>query len=82
VLDHGWIEGQTLNTLAPSPVGEASRNGDLSFEIGHVPAGQKYILSLQFQGNPTTVGTRSQNVELDDGPTRLLSIHRSATFFP
>ena len=26
VLDPGWLEGMTLNTLAPSPVGEASRD--------------------------------------------------------
>src|SRR3954452_10541547 len=27
VLSDGWLEGMTLNTIEPSPVGEASRNG-------------------------------------------------------
>ena len=27
VLDPGWLEGITLNTLVPSPVGEANRDG-------------------------------------------------------
>ncbi len=27
VLDSGWLEGITLNTIEPSPVGEASQNG-------------------------------------------------------
>jgi hypothetical protein len=29
VLDPGWAEGITINTVEPSPVGEASRNGDI-----------------------------------------------------
>ena len=33
-------------------------------ELGHVPAGDKYSLYLQFQVNPTDVGRRRQNVRL------------------
>src|SRR5690348_16272443 len=44
VLDSGWAEGITINTIEPSPVGEASRDGRLVFELGHVPAGDSYIL--------------------------------------
>jgi hypothetical protein len=32
--------------------------------------------------NPTNVGHRSQNVELDDGNAKLLTIKRSITIFP
>ena len=39
VLDPGWLEGITLNTLEPSPVGEASRDGKIALDLGHVPAG-------------------------------------------
>ena len=38
VLSQGWLEGNTINTIEPSPVGEASRNGSLSLDLGHVPA--------------------------------------------
>jgi hypothetical protein len=82
VLDSGWLEGMTLNTVEPGPIGEASRNGSLALELGHIPAGDSYLLFLQFQVNPTNVGHRSQNVELDDDTTPLLRIHREITVFP
>src|SRR3954471_10033337 len=67
VLDSGWLEGITINTLEPSPVGEASRDGRLVLTLGHVPAGTSYILFMQLQINPTNVGHRSQDVALYDG---------------
>jgi hypothetical protein len=82
VLDSGWAEGITINTVEPSPVGEASRDGSLSFDLGHVPAGQSYLLFLQLQVNPTNVGHRSQDVRLYDGDTLLLKVDRSVTVFP
>jgi hypothetical protein len=82
VLDPGWAESITINTIEPSPVGEASRNGRLALDLGHIAGGQKYILFMQFQVNPTNVGHRSQDVSLDDGETRILTIKRSVTVFP
>jgi hypothetical protein len=82
VLDPGWAEGITINTIEPSPVGEASADGKLVLTLGHVPAGKSYILFMQLQVNPTNVGRRSQNVELDDGTTPLLRIKRTVTIFP
>ena len=83
VLDPGWIEAMAINTIEPSPIGEASANGRVSLELGHVPAGQSFILWIQFQVNPTNIAwRRPQNVELDDGATKILSIHRSVTIFP
>ena len=58
VLSPGWLESQTLNTVEPSPVNEASNNGQLSFDLGHIPAGQSHLLFLEFQVNPTNVGHR------------------------
>jgi hypothetical protein len=83
VLDPGWAEGMAINTIEPSPIGEASRNGRLSFQLGHIPAGQAFILFMQFQVNPTNVAwQRPQNVELDDGNERLLTIDRDVTVYP
>jgi hypothetical protein len=82
VLDSGWAEGITINTIEPSPLGEASRNGKLVFDLGHIPAGQTYILFMQLQINPTNVGHRSQNVALYDGDKFLTSIDRTITVFP
>ena len=82
VLDPGWLEGITLNTLVPSPVGEASRDGKIALDLGHVPAGTKHVFFLHFQVNPTEIGRRSQDVALFDGETPLLAIDRTVTIFP
>jgi hypothetical protein len=39
LLNNGWAEGITINTIEPSPLGEASRNGSIAFQLGHIPAG-------------------------------------------
>ena len=82
VLDPGWLEGITLNTLEPGPIGEASRDGKLALELGHVRAGTKHVFFLHFQVNPTEVGHRSQDVALYDGDELLLEIDRAITIFP
>jgi hypothetical protein len=82
VLDPGWAEGLTINTIEPGPIDEASDDGRLSLELGHVPAGSSYVLYMQFQVNPTTVGRHSQAVELDDGAHALLTVHRTITILP
>lgn len=82
VLDSGWAEGITINTIEPGPIGEGSENGKLVFELGHVPANQSYLFYLQMQVNPTNVGRRSQNVELRDGDEHILTIERTITVFP
>jgi hypothetical protein len=82
VLDPGWLEGITLNTVEPAPVGEASRDGKIALELGRVPADDEYLLYLHFQVNPTAVGRRSQDVELYDGERLLASIDRDAIVWP
>jgi hypothetical protein len=82
VLDPGWAEGITINTVEPSPVGEASRDGKLVFVLGRIPAGQKHLFFLHLQVNPTNVGHRSQDVQLFDGDELLATIDRSVTVFP
>lgn len=82
VLDPGWAEGYTVNGVAPQPLTEASRNGRIAYGFGHIPAGHTLIFFLSLQVNPTNVGHRSQNVELDDGEAPILTVHRTITIFP
>ena len=72
----------SLNTVVPSPVGEASRDGKIAFDLGHVRAGTEYVLFLHFQVNPTEVGRRPQDVQLLDGETPLLELDRMVTIYP
>jgi hypothetical protein len=81
-LGSGWAESQQLNTIEPSPIAEASRDGDLLFTLGEVPKGQKHVLFIEFQVNPTNVGRRSTDVLLYDGNTQLLAIDRTITVYP
>jgi len=82
VLDSDWLEDITLNTVEPSPVGEASRDGRIALELGRIPAGDEHRLYLHFQVNPTALGRRSQDVELYDGERLLLSVERDAIVWP
>jgi len=82
ILDPGWAENITINTIEPSPLGEGSVNGRISLELGHIPQGQSFVLYMEFQVNPTNVGHRSTDVELYDDKTKLLKLHRTITVFP
>jgi hypothetical protein len=82
VLDPGWLKGLTMNTIEPSPLGQGSKNGSLVLQLGHIAAGDSYTLYIQYQVNPTTVGSRDQVAELDDGNQVVLRIRRRLTLFP
>jgi hypothetical protein len=78
----GWNEEQQLNTIEPTPLGQASRNGDMLFTLGHIPSGKTFRLFMQFQVNPNNVGSRRADLTLYDGGTKLGTIHRTITVFP
>lgn len=83
VLDPGWAEGMSINTVEPSPTSETSDNGRLVFTLGPISPGHSFKLFMQFQVNPTTVTwKRPQNVELLDGDRLLATIHRTLTVYP
>lgn len=82
VLAQGWFENVQVNSYVPQPVSQASRDGRVAFVLGHISAGQSYVFYLQFQLNPTDVGRRNEDVELDDGTRPIVRIHRTATVFP
>jgi hypothetical protein len=82
VFDSGWTEQMQINTIEPSPVGESSRDGKLALDMGHLAAGRKLVLWLQFQVNPTNLGRRSQDVALYDDTTLLAEVNRTVTILP
>jgi len=81
-LGGGWANGLTINTIEPSPTDETSDNGNLSFQLGPIDAGSAFVLHMDFQINPTTVGSRKQQVALLDGDTVLVSMTRHLTVYP
>ena len=82
VFDRGWWESMSVNSIQPEPSNESSQNSQVALSYDKLDAGQKLVVWLYFQVNPTNVGKRRENVELDDGSTPLVHIHRSLTIFP
>jgi hypothetical protein len=82
VLDHGWWESMSLNSLEPNPSNQSTQNGSVVLSYNKLQAGHTLIVWLYFQVNPTNVGKRREDVELEDGSTAIAGVHRSLTIFP
>jgi hypothetical protein len=82
VLNGGWLDGLTLNTLEPAPAGERSSGDRLIWRFPPVSAGDSMEVWVHFQVNPTTVGFRDQTVTLRDGERRLATVPRQVEVLP
>jgi hypothetical protein len=82
VLDEGWVEGMQFNSAEPSPMSEASRDGRVVFSYDSLNAGDRLVVWMQFEVDPTNVGHRSYGLELDDADTQVAAVHRWITVFP
>jgi hypothetical protein len=82
VLDSGWFDGFTINTMSPDTKDWTQRDGSQVLSYDAVPAGTELVVRMQYQVNPTTMGTRDQDVVLADGDTPILTLDHEATVFP
>ncbi|MFL5859624.1 MAG: hypothetical protein ACJ780_02425 [Solirubrobacteraceae bacterium] len=82
IFSQGWWESMSENSVAPNPTDETSSNGRVTFTYGKLSAGHALTVWLYFQVNPTNVGKRSEDVELNDGSHPITSVQRSLTIFP
>jgi hypothetical protein len=82
VLDEGWVEGMQFNSTEPAPVSEASRDGRVVLSYDRIDAGERLVVWMQFEVNPTNVGHRPYGLELDDAETKVAAVHRWITIFP
>jgi len=82
VLDQGFLDGLTVNTIEPQASQELNRDGRLVLEYDAIAAGEQLTVWIQYQVNPTTVGSRTQRIELDDGQTPITQVTRKLTSFP
>jgi hypothetical protein len=82
IFSQGWWESMSENSIAPNPTDETSSNGRVTLSYGKLAAGRTLTVWLYFQVNPTNVGKRSEDVELNDGSHPIASVHRSLTIFP
>jgi hypothetical protein len=82
VLDSGWFDGFTINTMSPDTKDWVMRDGQNILSYDPVPAGTELVVRLQYQVNPTTFGNREQGVALEDGGTPILTLDHETTVFP
>ena len=82
VLAPGWAITEQINSLEPSPVSQASHNGQIALGLGPIRAGTTYTLFGEFQVNPTSVGWWPGDVSLYEGNKRLIHIDREIVVFP
>jgi hypothetical protein len=81
VFDPGWWESMSENSMAPNPSSETNSNGRVVLSYNRLAAGHTLVVWMYFQVNPTNVGKRREDVELDDGATPITTVHRSLTIF-
>jgi hypothetical protein len=82
IFDSGWWESMSVNSLVPNPNNQTNSNGRVVLSYNTLSAGHILVAWIYFQVNPTNVGERRENVELDDGATHITTVHRSLTIFP
>ena len=83
VLDRGWINGMTINTVSPEAADQAGTpEGGVALAYGELPAGQTLTVRIAVQVNPTTIGSDPAGVALRDGDTEIARVDRSLVVFP
>jgi hypothetical protein len=82
IFDPGWWESMSENSMEPNPSSQTNSNGRVVLSYNRLAPGHVLVVWIYFQVNPTNVGNRRENVELDDGATYITTVHRSLTIFP
>ena len=82
LLDSGWFDGMTFNGAVPDPTQQTDVGDRVAMEFDRLPAGQHSTVWLSFQVNPTTLGNRHTDAELDDGQSVVARIHRTVRVVP
>jgi hypothetical protein len=82
VLAGGWLDQITRNDASPQASNEASRGDRLVMGYGPLDAGQRLVVRLALQVNPTAIGHRDIGVEIDDGGRPVAALPGSMRIYP
>lgn len=82
VVSPDWLRGMTLNGVAPQASNDSSSAQGLDLDYQQLPAGQAFALWISWQVNPTNAGSRAEDITVNDGSTKLVTLHRSVFIFP
>jgi hypothetical protein len=81
-LDGGWFDGMQVNSIVPQPSQESSRDGRVVLGLGRIPAHRRVSYYIGFQADPTTIGSRTQDVRLQKDGRTLLTVERTIKVLP
>jgi len=83
VLDGGWFDGMTLNSVNPAPAGQSPAEGGSTFAYPQLAAGETLTVWFEWSVNPTNPAwRRPETLRLDDGSQTLLTQHSTVTVLP
>ena len=82
VLGEGWFEGMQISNIEPQPTSEESQDGRVVLSYGRLRAGDRLVVWVQSQVDPTNPGRRDYGVELQDAVTPVARIDRRITVLP
>jgi hypothetical protein len=82
VLQHGWFESMSVNSIVPNPANQASVDGTLRLTYPRLDAGHTSSVWIYFQVNPTNLGRRSEDVALEGARGQRVVVRRSVTVLP
>jgi hypothetical protein len=81
-LERGWFEDMSINSVAPEPTSEASRDDHVDLVFDALRAGETMTVWIYFQANPTNLGRQRERVTLRDGAAPVVRLDRSVLVFP
>jgi hypothetical protein len=82
VLDEGWFQQTTVNSIEPQPSTESSKGGGVQLSYDAMRPGDTLVVWVYFQTNPTNIGRHHTDVALDDGAKPLIHVNRTQFNFP
>ncbi|HSJ74423.1 MAG TPA: hypothetical protein VK904_08910 [Miltoncostaeaceae bacterium] len=82
VLDQGWVEGITINTISPEAADQGVDAGRPVLAYGELPGGDSLTVRIAYQVNSTTIGSEPGGVVLLDGDTEIARVDRTVVVFP
>jgi hypothetical protein len=82
VLDDGWFEGMQISSIEPQPTSEASRDGRVVLSYGRLRSGERLVVWVQSQVDPTNPGRRKYGLTVQDATTDIARIDRTITILP
>lgn len=82
VLDKGWIEETTINTLEPEPADTTSDAHSLKVRYPPLQPGQTLDVYVSLQANPNDIGSHDATVALYDADRPLVTVPHTQFNFP